>query len=62
MKSIKNFNKNSIGADSSKIFGGNTKVYKTEAGLPGGCGDTWYDNDEDGKISNGDTICFEVCV
>ncbi|SEC28850.1 hypothetical protein SAMN04489761_2585 [Tenacibaculum sp. MAR_2009_124] len=61
MKSIRDYNQNEIIKDTSNIFGG-TKIIPTETSVTGGCGDTLYDHDEDGKISNGDELCFNVCV
>lgn len=55
MKSIKEFYSKKNNINSSKIFGG--KAYATSMGR---YGDTFYDNDNNGYASPGDSICFHT--
>ena len=60
MKTIKDFLNTEIEAKKLPFFYGGKEKPTTMMGE--NCPDTWYDNDNDGNFSPGDTICYHECV
>ncbi len=60
MKSIKDFLNTAVKTNELPfIYGGKEKPTTL---LGENCPDTWYDNDDDGEYSPGDTICYHKCA
>ena len=60
MKTIKDFLSTELKVDESVFFYGGKEHPTTLMGE--NCPDTWYDNDNDGDFSPGDSICFQECA